>query len=271
MKKVVSISLLAFVLFLAACGGAAAETGTLEIRANGEDFVRQGFVSKDGWQIDFDHVYVTVSEVAAYQTDPPYDASDGEEIDGTAVTMADVMTLDLAAGDENADPILVGSDAEAAAGLYNAVEWSMVPAPSGETEGYVVVLDGTAQKDGETIDFLLQIDEPYQYRCGEFVGDERKGILAADSLADVELTFHFDHVFGDADSPMDDALNVGALGFDPLAALATDGQLVATYGELADQLSGDDFFKLADTLATLGHVGEGHCFEAEGGYTAHSE
>ncbi|NJN91351.1 MAG: DUF4382 domain-containing protein, partial [Leptolyngbyaceae cyanobacterium SL_5_14] len=28
---------------------AAGETGTLQIRANGEDFVRQGFVSKDGW------------------------------------------------------------------------------------------------------------------------------------------------------------------------------------------------------------------------------
>ena len=24
--------------------------------ANGEDFVRQGFVSKDGWRISFDHV-----------------------------------------------------------------------------------------------------------------------------------------------------------------------------------------------------------------------
>ena len=27
--------------------------GTLQLRANGEDFVREGFVSKDGWESDF--------------------------------------------------------------------------------------------------------------------------------------------------------------------------------------------------------------------------
>ncbi|MGB3613727.1 MAG: hypothetical protein WBA10_08035, partial [Elainellaceae cyanobacterium] len=42
------------------------QAGTLEFRANGEDFVRQGFVSKDGWQMDFDHLYVTLSELKAY-------------------------------------------------------------------------------------------------------------------------------------------------------------------------------------------------------------
>ena len=46
-------------------GGCASkpEQGTLAFQANGEDFVRQGFVAKDGWTIDFDHVYVTLAEV----------------------------------------------------------------------------------------------------------------------------------------------------------------------------------------------------------------
>ncbi len=63
-----SLLIAAFIssLLLAACEAAPAQesaapeaeavaesegTGTLEIVANGEDFVRQGFVSKDGWAI----------------------------------------------------------------------------------------------------------------------------------------------------------------------------------------------------------------------------
>ena len=37
--------------------------GTLELRANGEDFIRQGFTSKDGWQIEFDHVYTNIQDL----------------------------------------------------------------------------------------------------------------------------------------------------------------------------------------------------------------
>ncbi|MEO1288023.1 MAG: DUF4382 domain-containing protein, partial [Chloroflexota bacterium] len=53
-------------------------TGTLEFHANGEDFVREGFVSKDGWIINFDHVWVSLSNVRAHQTNPPYDPFAGE-------------------------------------------------------------------------------------------------------------------------------------------------------------------------------------------------
>ena len=56
------------------------EKGTLSLVANGEDFVRQGFVSKDGWRISFDHVYVTLADVAAYQTDPPFEPDAGDTI-----------------------------------------------------------------------------------------------------------------------------------------------------------------------------------------------
>jgi len=57
---------------LSGCAGSGA-TGNLKFYANGEDFVRQGFVSKDGWAITFDHVYINLSDIAAYQTEPPYE------------------------------------------------------------------------------------------------------------------------------------------------------------------------------------------------------
>lgn len=248
---------------LAACGGG---SGQLEIRANGEDFVRQGFVSKDGWSINFDQVLVNLQAITAYQTDPPFEAATGEMPEGENVTIAGPMMVDLAAGDADAAPILLET-VEASTGQYNAVSWEMV---NGDA-GFTLHLIGTAEKDGTTIPFDIQINEVYQYVCGEFVGDERKGFVEQDAAGDVELTFHFDHVFGDADTDLSEALNVGALGFDPLAALATDGSLTVTQADLAVGLSNEAFATLMDTLGTLGHVGEGHCFEAENGYTGHSD
>ena len=57
----------------------------------------------------------------------------------------------------------------------------------------------------------------------------------------------------------DDDFNVGALGFKPLAMIATSGQLNADLKTLEKQLSVEDYRKLIDNLQSLGHVGEGHC------------
>jgi len=73
------------------------------------------------------------------------------------------------------------------------------------------------------------------------------------------MTFHFDHIFGDADTPPDDELNVGAVGFEPFAGAASGGRLVSDMIGLESALSESDFQALVDILPTLGHVGEGHC------------
>jgi hypothetical protein len=242
---------------------AEAGTGTLQFVANGEDFVRQGFVSKDGWSITFDHVYITLSEITAYQTDPPYDPHTGGEIQSdVAVSLDGVHTVDLAEGAEDADPIFLGEVADAPAGHYNALAWDMIPASSGDASGYTLLLVGTAEKDGETVDFTIGIENEYPFACGEYVGDERKGILEAGGTAELEMTFHFDHVFGDAETPMDDDLNVGALGFEPFAGVAEGGKLDVDMAALEDMLSAEDYQMLVDILPTLGHVGEGHCHYA---------
>jgi hypothetical protein len=225
-------------IILAGCGGGA--VGTLQINANGEDFVRQGFVSKDGWSITFDHVYITLADITAYQTDPPYDPHDGGNIDGQCtVSLDQTYTIDLAEGGADAPPILVDEISGVAAGHYNAISWSMVKATSGPAAGYSLVMIGTAEKDGQSVDFTINIDDECEYNCGEYVGDERKGMVEDEGTADLEMTFHFDHIFGDADTPLDDELNVGAVGFEPFA----DGGPVDL-----------DMEELH-----LGHVGEGHC------------
>ncbi len=226
-----------------------AETGSLEFRANGEGFVREGFVSKDGWRIDFDHVYVTVDSVAASQ--------DGEN----EVALEAASTLDLAEGDENADTILVTTSEDVPVGFYNNLDWSIVPATEGDYEGSSIVMDGVAIKDGETIEFIITVPTAYTYSCGEFVGDERKGIVEADSTGDVEMTFHFDHVFGDIELDADDELNEGAPGFDPFSALAQDGVLEVDLETVEAEMSAEDAELFKGALLSLGHVGEGHCDE----------
>jgi len=231
-------------IVLAGCGGGGGVTGTLQFHANGEDFVRQGFVSKDGWSIDFDHVYITLADITAYQTDPAYDPHTGADISGKVTLSLDkVYTVDLAEGGEDAPPILVDELLDVPAGHYNAISWKMIKASSGPAAGHSLVMIGTAEKEGQIIDFTINVDEECGYSGGEYVGDERKGIVVDDGTADLEMTFHFDHIFGDAETPLDDALNLGAVGFEPFMDTAEGGKIDLNMAELH-----------------LGHVGEGHCY-----------
>ncbi|MEM7335290.1 MAG: DUF4382 domain-containing protein, partial [Chloroflexota bacterium] len=168
---------------LVAC---APQTGSLEVRANGEDFVRQGFVSKDGWAISFDNVIISLANVTAYQTDPPYQSITGETPEGESISLAQVHQIDLAEGDENAEPILVES-VEANVGQFNAIGWDMVSGDNGST----VQMIGTAVKDNATISFNILIEDTYSYVCGEYVGDERKGFVSEGEAGEIEMTFHF--------------------------------------------------------------------------------
>jgi len=247
-----------------ATGGEAttmSESGTITLVANGEDFVRQGFVTKDGWQIDFDHVYVTLDEVIAYQSEPAFDPDKDQNIQAkNEVTLVSEPTIvDLAAGEADANPITV-TQAKANAGLYNALAWQLVTPEEGEVNS-AIVLAGTAQKDDRSIDFVLNLDQPLAYKCGEYVGDARKGFLEADAQTQLETTFHFDHIFGDAEAPADDAINTGAVGFDPMAELADNSSLNVDLATLEQELSPENYQTLEKAIQGLGHVGEGHCKE----------
>jgi len=246
MKKrilVLAITMLFVIsIVLSGCTGGG-KAGTLQFYANGEDFVRQGFVSKDGWSISFDHVYITLADITAYQTDPPYDPHDGGDISGKVTIGLDkAYTVDLAEGGEDAPPVLVDELPDATAGQYNAISWNMVKAESGPAAGYSLAMIGTAEKDGQVVDFTINIDAECGYDCGEYVGDVRKGILSEGGTADLEMTFHFDHIFGDAETPLDDELNQGALGFEYFIDYADGDTVDINMAEMH-----------------LGHVGEGHC------------
>lgn len=262
-------------MFLGACGGtpAAPDTpaplaapspqpappsvGTLEVRANGEDFVREGFVTKDGWAIQFDHVYVTLTNLTAHQTNPPFDALSNSRLEAqVSVSLAGVHTVDLAEGDADAEPILIGTT-PAPAGRYNALSWDMVKATSGAAQGAVLMLVGTASKDGTDLPFTIRLEQESSETCGDFIGDERKGILEDGGIAQLEATFHFDHLFGDGDAAPDDEINTGALGFEPFARLARNGRVDVDQEAIQAGFSAAELALLEELH--LPHVGEGHC------------
>lgn len=234
----------------------ATESGTLALVANGEDFVRQGFTTKDGWRIDFDRVAVTLANIEAYQTEPAFDPDSGETPQAS-VTVPLVETpkiIDLAAGDAEAEPIFV-TEKSAPPGFYNALAWQLVT----NEDGHSIVIVGMAQKDTREIAFTLNFDTQLAYICGEYVGDDRKGILASEGSAELEATFHFDHIFGDGEAPAEDDINTGALGFEPLAQLANGNTLNIDTSALEASLAPAEYETLEKALTSLGHVGEGHC------------
>lgn len=253
--------LVLLILGLLAGASLAQDTGTLTFRANGEDFVRQGFTSKDGWAITFERVLLSLGEIRAYQTNPPYDPDSGELTrSGAMVGLAGAHVVDLAAGDADAEPITIGTVTDAPSGYYNAASWALVPMTDGDLAGHTLLIEGTAVKDGAAVTFVLRFDKQERYTCGAFIGDERKGVLPAGADGEIELTFHFDHIFGDGELPADDSLNTLAPGFAPFAALAVGGALDVTLAELESALMPDDYQILIDILPTLGHTGEGHCY-----------
>lgn len=229
--------------------------GTLRVQANGEDFVRQGFTTKDGWDITFDQVRVTLADIEAYQADPAFDPDLAKTItsDQAPAAIAGPIVVDLAAGEATAEPILVGA-VETAAGRYNALTWTL--AASDEPS---LVMVGAAQQGDVVVPFEIAMDPALRFTCGDFIGADRLGFLAPGETAAVEATFHFDHLFGDGELPEDDAMNQGALGFTPFAELAQAGQVKLTPSDLEAQLSSSDYQQLQGVFKGLGHVGEGHC------------
>lgn len=229
----------------------------LRLTANGEDFVREGFVTKDGWSINFYSVYVTVNNVIAHQTEPPFNAESEDKLQATeSVTLiSSPSAIDLKLVNEE-NPLVLVTEVPAPPGTYNALSWEIYNEPDSLES---LILDGEATKDGETVIFSLRFPVNMAYSCGEFVGDDRKGILEQNSTAELEMTFHFDHIFGDAELDAGDELNQGALGFAPMAQLAENGTLDINLEQLQSSLTPDEYEKLNQSILSLGHVGEGHC------------
>jgi len=241
-------SVLAMSVATALLAGAVAATplsaGTLQVFASGEDLATEGFQApkrtKDNWSLSFDHIFVTLAEITAYQTSPPFAPQSDAAITAThEVTVSGTHTVDLVTAADDEARVLV-AELDAPPGHYNAISWRMAIAESGTAEGTSILFIGTATRDDQTFPFQLKVAEPLRYECGEYVGDQRKGFVQAGGVADVEMTFHLDHIFGREDKDADDPMNLEAPGFDPFSG-------------------GEESYAITMGDLHVGHAGEGHC------------
>lgn len=246
-----TIPLLAITVGLAGCQGT--PEGTLDIFVTGEERISEGFETKDGWQLHFDHAYVTLDNITTYQTNPPFEP--GQTLQATTeVKLSGPKTVDMVAP----DPVLIES-VMAPTGHYNALSWEVVEPTAGPSAGSALMLVGTAQRQDEVVNFSLGFPMALRFVCGEYIGDERKGLVSTENRADLEITFHFDHLFGDAKK--DKEFNDAALDFSTLVTLSGDRPLELDAAAIAEKLTPSQRTQLDKILASLGHVGEGHCQE----------
>jgi hypothetical protein len=261
MKKL-SIIIVAICIVISGCNNSNVSDnsmGTIKYVANGEDFVREGFLTKDGWNLNFEHVYVTLGNIKSYQTNPPYNSEEGDIVNYEVVnSLENIYTVDLAEGDENADPIIV-DEREAKVGFYNAISWEILQAKEGENKGNSLVIQGTATKSEESVPFYIAFNQQCKFAGGEYIGDTRKGVVKKGEEGQLEMTFHFDHIFGDGTLPEDDSLNTGAIGFNPFYSGMKNNEIHLEADDLKEIFTEKELNDLYNIFLTLGHVGEGHC------------
>ncbi len=231
------------------CSKPPSGSGKIIFTANGEDFVRQGFLERKGWKITFDHVYLNIANPVAYNS-----GTLKAELKGDFI-------VDLAKGDEKAEPIVVGVLDKVKEGNYQSLKFGLKRAENGEYKGYSIVMIGKARKNSEVRDFIIKLDEEIVFDGKEgYVGDEVKGMLPKGKETTVEMTFHFDHIFGDKSAPANDHVNSGSVGFDYFNAFVKNGKVDVSQKELVNTM---EYKKLLGAIATLGHLGEGHCHVLE--------
>jgi len=251
------IMLLAVVSFSHAGGsgeraeGSKSETptglGKIVFTANGEDFVRKGFIDKNGWHISFDKLFVNIVNPTAY-----IPVEDGRE-----VVLEGSYWTDLAAGGPDAEPIVLGEVHDVPPGNYQSLRFGIGRKESGEYEGYSIVMVGEASGEGRVVPFVIKVDEEMDFDGKEgYVGEELKGLLPPGGGTEVEMTFHFDHLFGDIEAPPDDHINTGSVGFDFFRKFEKNGRVDVSQQEMK---RAEGYATLIRAVWTLGHLGEGHC------------
>lgn len=223
------------------------KTGNILFTANGEEFVIEGLVSKEGWNIDFQSVLINISSPTAYNRDNP-------ELEAV---LSGQHLVDLKRGSAETPAVSMGIVPHSAVGNYQSMKFSIETIDSGDYSGYSIIIIGKASKSGTTIPFVIKLNEELTFDGREgYVGDSIKGMLAEGETTDVEMTFHFDHLFGNSRAEADDHVNRDSPGFELFLDFADEGRIDVDQNRMKNHPL---YSRLIEGIETLGHLGEGHC------------
>ncbi len=222
--------------------------GEIYFTVNGEDFVRNGFTGKDGWNLLFDHLYVNIVNPSAYSSrDSLLSVLEGDFFVDLAETRAGIQEIGF---NKNVPP-----------GNYQSLKFHIKRLKKGKYRGYSIVMIGSASKEGRIIPFEIKLDEEMCFDGKEgYVGEELKGLLLPRGKTRVEMTFHFDHVFGDMESSPEDHVNRDSVGFGFFCKYINNGKLAVSQKEISKD---QNYPMLIKSIWSTGHLGEGHCEVSE--------
>ncbi len=143
------------------------------------------------------------------------------------------------------------------AGNYKSLNFTLKKATYGPYKDYSIIMIGKANKDSISKSFVIKLNEEILFDGKEgYVGETIKGIVNSNDTGSVEMTFHFDHIFGDIEASVTNHINTGSVGFEFFNRFSTDSNLSISQTNLIKE---KDYHKLLKGLKTLGHLGEGHC------------
>lgn len=244
-KKIKLISVVCIIAFsLISCSE---KTGNLLFTANGEEFIVNGLVSKEGWKIDFENVLVNIDAPEAYNNDSS----------ALRATLKGDHLVDLKRGTAENPVVSVGIVSNLQTGNYQSLKFSLKKIKKGENEGFSIIMKGKASKEGKNIPFVIKLNEELTFDGKEgYVGDSLKGLLKKRETADVEMTFHFDHIFGNIESGAADHVNSKSPGFQIFLDYAEEGGINVNQNQMKENPL---YNNLISGIETLGHLGEGHC------------
>jgi len=242
-----------FTILLSSCDGSkeisndgkTEKTGTLIFNVNGRHYSSAMFVSEEGWEINLNHVYVSIENPTALQVPVEKNLSrhgghDHAEIPtGTAhAVLKGLYFIDLHSDSPQKPVFELGRITDAAIGNYNYINFSLKNLPEDlkdvtdktddnaaeRYKGYSMILVGTAKNiDEKTFPFEFKFDQEMSFQeCGPQSNEiENNGVLAENCTASIEMTFHINSIFGDDSEPhgpyepSPGSLNFLAVGFNP--------------------------------------------------------
>lgn len=235
------VLIFSFIFLLSGCGD---HSGVLVFETNGENYVRQGFKDKTGWFIQFDHLFVNISQPTAYFGHALKAQLAGDYL--VDLTKASAAKPNIEVGRLSTRP-----------GNYQSLKFTIKRIVSGKYAGYSVIMIGHATRAGERVPFKILLDAQIEFDGPDgYVGDRVKGIVKKDQIERVEMTFHFDHIFGDQSASLKNHVNTGAVGFDFFHQFKKAGEVDVRQQDLVGSKGYEDLLR---SLDYLGHLGEGHC------------
>lgn len=210
-------------------------------KANGEEFIRKGFIDKNNWHLTFTDVFVNLTNINAVSES------------GKKIELHGNFWINLLDGSD--DLIEIAKVTNVNPGNYKDLQFSVSP-QNNKCPNCSMLIKGTATKDNKKVKFTIKINESILWDAPDgYVGKTIKGIVTNKKDGEEEISFHFDHLFGDVTASKDDHVNTNSVGFDYFMQYEKNNSIDISQDAL---IKDKEYEKLIKAIWSLGHSGEGH-------------